>query len=242
MAESRFGIDFGNDQRHLGIHPPVTAFVDDHAVALHGPGTEFLGDRIGRAADGEIDVVERFRSQQFDLVLFTFERNRRARGSLRGQKCDFRVREIPFFQHLANQVSHSAGGTDNGDRLKHVCSPGELYVGRTVPCPPSGRPVPLGTTSGAGKFAIIDRWRVAYNGGRYSAPGAGNAKGLIALETSNPQNVSDHQKLGFVVADELKLNGQFPVGLLCYQEATPLTPLTFRWGSNHRGPPARARL
>lgn len=43
-------------------------------------------------------------------------------------------------------------------------------------------------------------------------------KELIALETSQPQNVSYYQKLGFVVEDELQLNDQFPVWLFCYRD------------------------
>jgi GNAT superfamily N-acetyltransferase len=42
-------------------------------------------------------------------------------------------------------------------------------------------------------------------------------KELIALETSQPKNVSYYQKLGFTVEDELQLNDQFPVWLLCYR-------------------------
>jgi ribosomal protein S18 acetylase RimI-like enzyme len=38
---------------------------------------------------------------------------------------------------------------------------------------------------------------------------------LIALETSNPANLPYYQKFGFEVADELVLQEQFPVWLMC---------------------------
>ena len=63
------GIHFRNHQRHLGVHPPVAAFVDDDAAALDGPGDEVLGHRIGRAADRQVDALERLGRQFLDRVL-----------------------------------------------------------------------------------------------------------------------------------------------------------------------------
>ncbi len=63
------GIHFRNHQRHLRVHPPVAAFVDDDAVALDGPGDEILGHRVGRAADRQVDAFERLGRQLLDRVL-----------------------------------------------------------------------------------------------------------------------------------------------------------------------------
>ena len=69
MIQGGFGIYFGNDQRHFGVHAPVAAFVDDDAAALDGPGDEFFGDFVGRAADGDIDSVKGIGLELFDGVL-----------------------------------------------------------------------------------------------------------------------------------------------------------------------------
>jgi hypothetical protein len=68
VIANRVRVDLRNDQRHVGIHPPVPAFVDDDATALDGPGSEIAGDLVGRAADGEIHAVERFGFELFDRV------------------------------------------------------------------------------------------------------------------------------------------------------------------------------
>ncbi len=64
----RLGIDLGHDQRHLGIHPPIAAFVDHQAAALDRPGGKVAGHFVRRAADGQIDPLERRGRQFFDGV------------------------------------------------------------------------------------------------------------------------------------------------------------------------------
>ena len=74
VLERRFGIHFGNHQRHLGLHPPIAAFIDDDAAALDGPGRKIAGHFVRRAADRQIDAVERFGSELFDRMLLAGER------------------------------------------------------------------------------------------------------------------------------------------------------------------------
>ena len=81
MLDGRVGIHFGHDQRHLGVHPPIAAFIDHHAAALDGPGGKIAGHFVGRAADGQIDAVERLGRQFFDRVLPAGERRSSCRPS-----------------------------------------------------------------------------------------------------------------------------------------------------------------
>ena len=65
----RVAVHLGHNQRHLGIHAPVAALVDDYATSLDRPRHKFLGDLIRRAADGQVDASERLRSQFFNRVV-----------------------------------------------------------------------------------------------------------------------------------------------------------------------------
>ncbi len=91
-------VHLGNDQRNLGIHPPVAALIDHDAAALDGPGDEVAGHFVGRAADGEVDADEGVGHQFFDHVRLATEGDRRAGRTLRGQKLELRERKITLFE------------------------------------------------------------------------------------------------------------------------------------------------
>ena len=74
VVERRLGIDLGHHQRHLRIHPPVSALVDDHAVALDSPRAKLCRHGIRRAADRQVDAIKRLRAHEFDRVPFALER------------------------------------------------------------------------------------------------------------------------------------------------------------------------
>src|SRR5688572_29016658 len=119
MLFDGFGVHFRNDERHLWVHAPVAALVDDDAAALDGPGDKILRDRIGRAADRQYDAFERLGLKLLNAVLFALEFDRAAGGAGRGEERDLLVREVALLEHGTDELTHGAGGADNGDRFKH---------------------------------------------------------------------------------------------------------------------------
>src|SRR4051794_28781262 len=84
MLEGVVRIYLGNDERHVLVHSPVAAFVDDDAAAFFGPRDEIFGDGVRRAADREVDALESLGLEFLDRVLFAFEFDRAAGASGRG--------------------------------------------------------------------------------------------------------------------------------------------------------------
>ena len=70
MLEGVVRVHFRNHERHFRVHPPVAAFVDHDAAALHCPGDEILGDGVRRAADREVDALERLGLELLDRSAF----------------------------------------------------------------------------------------------------------------------------------------------------------------------------
>ena len=101
MAIDGLGIHLGHDQRHFGIHPPIAAFVDHHAAALDGPGSEVAGHLVGRAADGQVDAVESRRRELFDRIRPAGELDRLAGRAAGGQKLDVLERKLALGQQPA---------------------------------------------------------------------------------------------------------------------------------------------
>ena len=56
--------------------------------AFDGPGAEVAGRFVGRAADREVDAVERIGRQFFDRVFLAVERELLAGAALRGEELD----------------------------------------------------------------------------------------------------------------------------------------------------------
>ncbi len=98
MLEGVRRIHFGNDQRNLGIHPPIAALIDDDAAALDGPGGKVAGHFVGRAADRQIDAAKGLGRQLFDHVLLAAKGDRGPGRTLRGQELDPLEREVSLFR------------------------------------------------------------------------------------------------------------------------------------------------
>ena len=119
MVSNRMGIDLGNDQGHLGIHPPITTFIDDDTSALNSPGYKLGRNIVGRARDDQLDPVERFGTELLDGEFFTAKLQRRAGRPLARQKLELSGGELTLFEESANDPAHSAGRPDNRYGIEH---------------------------------------------------------------------------------------------------------------------------
>jgi hypothetical protein len=67
----RLGIDFGNHQRDVWMHPVEAGIVDDHASRFHSSGCKLLALRSSSAEESYVDIFERIFSKLFNGSLFT---------------------------------------------------------------------------------------------------------------------------------------------------------------------------
>jgi hypothetical protein len=120
VREGGIGVYFRHDERDARIHPPEAALVDDDAAGFLGPGDEILGDGIGRAADRQVDALEGIGLEFFDRVFLTLELDLAAGRAGGGEEGDLLEGEVALFEHVANELTHGAGGAHDGNRIKHL--------------------------------------------------------------------------------------------------------------------------
>src|SRR6185295_8572025 len=123
MLMKGFWIHLRYDQRNLGVHPPVAAFVDDDGAALDRPGSKIAGHFVRRAADRQVDPFERLGTQLFDLVLASAELDRFPGRSSGCEELDPLVGKLALLQELKNESSHGACCAHDGYGFEHERSP-----------------------------------------------------------------------------------------------------------------------
>lgn len=90
------GIDLGDDERHLGVHPEGGAVVHDDGAAGDGRGSVGAADPAAGAEERDVHPVERARrGEVLDGVLLALEREALPRGALAGEEAEAPVGEAP---------------------------------------------------------------------------------------------------------------------------------------------------
>ncbi len=82
------GVDFGHDQRDLGVHAPGRGVVHDDAARVAGDGGELLRGAAAGGEEGQVDAFEAIGSEFLagDLVAPVVELHARRLGSGEGHQ------------------------------------------------------------------------------------------------------------------------------------------------------------
>jgi hypothetical protein len=115
MGGSVAGVDLGDHQRHVLVHPPVARVVDDDGARGDDPRGPLGADRSAGGGDHDVEALDRLLGQLPALDLAAGERQslaRRARGGERDQLGD---RELALGEHLEDRRADRAGRTDDPD-------------------------------------------------------------------------------------------------------------------------------
>jgi len=111
----RFGVHFGNNQRHLLVHPKRGAIVYHHRTPIHRGGAELLADGAAGTEERDVDAVEAIRCELLHDVVPVLEDDAAAGGALRGQHFDGTVGEVAVGEDGEELLANGAGDADDGD-------------------------------------------------------------------------------------------------------------------------------
>ena len=111
------GVDLRHDERHLRVHAPGGAVVDDDRAARRGDGGPLFGGLASRRKERDVNALERIFADRLHRYLFTVEDDLFARGARRGERYKLGDGEFTLFQ----RVEHFA--PDEPRRSEHRHSP-----------------------------------------------------------------------------------------------------------------------
>lgn len=111
----RFRVHFGNNQRHLLVHPKGRAIVHHHCPPIHRGGAELLADGPAGAEERDVDAVEAIRRELLHDVVSVLKVDAAAGGALRGQHFDGAVGEVAVGEDGEELLADGASDADDGN-------------------------------------------------------------------------------------------------------------------------------
>ncbi len=104
------GVDLGDDEGYVGVHPPGARVIDDDGARLGRDRAPLLGDRGRRARKDDVDSLERLRRDGLDGVRRAAEDDRFAGAARRSQEFDRGDRKLTLFQQAEHYAAHGPAG------------------------------------------------------------------------------------------------------------------------------------
>src|SRR5262245_17002530 len=92
-------VDFGNDQRHMGIHSERRRFIDRNGTSLARDGNKLSRNVAARAEESDVDLLKRSRVEFLYRDRFTAELDGFAHGTRRTNRAQTCDREASAFQY-----------------------------------------------------------------------------------------------------------------------------------------------
>ncbi|KAG2406147.1 Histone deacetylase HDT1 Histone deacetylase [Vigna angularis] len=117
-----FGVHFGNNQRHLLVHPKDGAIVHHHCPPIHRGGAEFLVDGPAGAEERDVNTVETIRRELLHDVVPILKGDPVVGGALRGQHFDGAVGEVAVREHGEELLADDASDADDGNAGQTICN------------------------------------------------------------------------------------------------------------------------
>ena len=118
MLRHVLGVDFGDDQRDIGVEAVRARVVHRDGSLFAGDGNESFGDVVFRRTEHDVNTVERFVSGLFDHHVFAFELHDLAGASGGGEQLEVVHGEILLGEALEHLLSHGARGAQNGNVIR----------------------------------------------------------------------------------------------------------------------------
>src|SRR5918996_6426324 len=109
------GVDFGHDERNIGLHAEATRVVDNNRARCHGHGSEFRAHASARRKQADVDTVKRVLFENVDAISFVSEREKLPRRPLGRQETQLSDWELAFLEHFTHLLADGAGRADHRD-------------------------------------------------------------------------------------------------------------------------------
>ena len=113
MLSGVLGVDFRNDQRHIGVHAERAGVVHKHGPRLDDGRRKPLGDVVLRRAQHDVHALEGLIAGQLHGDVLSLPGQQLPHGPFRRQQVQLRHREIPLRQDLHHLTAHRTGGAQD---------------------------------------------------------------------------------------------------------------------------------
>src|SRR5690606_7499016 len=111
----RVGVDFGDDEGHVGVHAPAAGVVDDGDAGGGEAGCLRFGEGGAGAEDGDVEPGGVGGGGVFDGDVAAVEFEGGAGGAGGGEEADFGCRKTPLLKELSYDGADLSGGADDAD-------------------------------------------------------------------------------------------------------------------------------